>query len=215
MILLILIYTEQIPFNESNLLDGVIRYLQRKTQTRFLNEINIVTPTASSSANLERQPTNIFLDNSTGSYGFWRSDGNITDSWFQMYFHKNAVLITDYIIKAYDWDFLKEWEVYCSLDNERWHLIDHQKLTEEPPLEDTFNIVPYHVKEPLICRYFKIVQKDQRFAHDNYFILHKLEFFGVFYNYSTLFKIFHTCGPHILNRLNIISLSYISLFTSS
>ena len=103
MILFILsfLFTEQISLNESDLLNGVIRYLQRTTQKRFLNEINVVTPTASSIAFSERQPTNIFLDNSTSSYGFWGSDGKNADSWFQVFFHRNAVLITDYVIKAF------------------------------------------------------------------------------------------------------------------
>ena len=45
MILFILsfLFTEQISLNESDLLNGVIRYLQRTTQKRFLNDMTSLT----------------------------------------------------------------------------------------------------------------------------------------------------------------------------
>ena len=206
--------TTQVDFNKDSLLNGIIKHLQTTTD-QFLDKIGIVTPTASSTGWTTTPPSNIFLDNSTGNYGYWSSNysGN---SWFQVYFHQNAVLITDYVIQAFDWDFLKEWETYCSLDNQRWFLIDHQKTEERPPLASQKNTLSYHIKEPLICRYFKLVQKGPRIGTiggtgiDNLFIIHKLEFFGIFYNHSTLSKMFQTCCQGFV-KFKFIQFAFISI----
>ena len=202
-----LLQTVQIDYQENNLLNGVIQYLQNSTNQTFLNRINVVTPTASSTST-KFSVENIFRHDSDSTQGYWRSE-NENDQWFQLFFHENAVLITDYIITAYEWDFLKEWEIYCSLDQNRWNQIDHVYLTDKPNNNRNKLSLPFHVKEPLICRYFKIVQKDENWSGVNsIFYLHKLEFFGVFYNYSSLRKMCHTC-------FNVIPIHYRSLFLFS
>ena len=201
--------TKKIP-KSSDLMDGIIQYLQNSTNKTFLNNIGLVSVTASSDDGINF-PENIFTDGSNSTQGYWASDlsGN---SWIQLDFHQNAVLITEYAIYAYGRDFLQKWDSYCSYDNKNWHLIHHIEMTERPQ-ETGLTSIPFDVEEPLICRYFKIVQRSTRWGYetgtdqDNHFIIHKLELFGIFYNSSSLHKLFKTF-PHFHNNIHFFALLF-------
>ena len=133
--------------------------------------------------------------------------------------HKNAVLITNYVIYAYDRDFLREWEAYCSFDNQRWYLIDHVKMQNRPQYDNKLNYISFHIDKPLICRRFKLLQKDQRWGYndpqetnrDNHFIIHQLEFFGVFYTYHTLLKMAQTYHSHFFLNFRLFTLFFTTI----
>ena len=189
--------TFQIPFNNEQPLNGIIKSLQTITEEQYLNNSGIISLTASS-ITTSFVPENIFLDQSNVTSGYWASskEGN---QWLQLNFHKNAVQVTDYSLFAYDWDFLKEWEIYCALNTKKWNKVDHENLNQQPSGKGKKISLSFHVDDPLICKYFRIVQKGPRWDGDSYFMLHKLELFGVFYNHSSLLKIvstFHYCSSN-------------------
>ena len=208
------INTFQVNYNEKHPLDGVIRYLQRETNHTFLNEIGVVTPTSNGTSDYEtRNPNNIFIDESNDSYGYWSSARTGYD-WFQLDFHQNAVLVTDYSIHAYGRDFLKEWKAYCSFDAKKWNQIDFQKESQCKSTENPIT-QSYHIADPLICRYFRLHQRDERCGNDNAFIIHKLDVFGIFYNYSSLLKMFQTFHIQRNFASNIFTALFVSLYLVS
>ena len=222
MVFLLLCYSLKttIKFKQNDTLNGIIRHIQNTTKQQFLNETNIVTPTASSSLSSLYTPGNIFFDNSTGESNYWSSKNEGCKSWFQLDFHQNAVFIEDYIIHAFARDILKEWETYCSLDYQHWSKISHMIVSERPAFQDKGSY-PVHVEEPMICKVLKLVQKDKRWGNadgtesDNYFIIHKIELFGIFYNATTLLRMLNTCKykiPIIMPIFSYFILQHYSLF---
>ena len=74
----------------------------------------------------------------------------------------------------------------------------------------------YHINEPLICRYFKLVQKGDPFGIEStedfhYFIIHKLEFFGIFYTNLTLLKMFQTYCCQRFLKFKFFQFAFISI----
>ena len=202
--------TTEVP-ESPNLLNGIIKYLQNTTKETYLNNVGVARASASSSRDNAHLPDNIFGLTSDTFNGYWASQPR-PNQWIQIDFLRNAALITDYILYAYSWDFLKEWEIYCSLDNVKWYMIDHQSMTEEPTLSSEKIAVRYHIEEPLICRYFKIQQKDKCWGGEtDYFFMHKIEFFGVFYNSSSLLKMAKTCFYYRYFSYRFLSFAFISI----
>ena len=221
MVFLLLCYSLKttIKFKQNDTLNGIIRHIQNTTKQQFLNETNIVTPTASSSLSSLYTPGNIFFDNSTGESNYWSSKNEGCKSWFQLDFHQNAVFIEDYIIHAFARDILKEWETYCSLDYQHWSMISHVIVPERPTFQDKGSY-PVHVEEPMICKVLKLVQKDKRWgrpdgtSNDNYFIIHKIELFGIFYNSSMLLRMLNTCKCRIPINISIFRISFFTIILS-
>ena len=172
---------------------GIFAHLQEESEQQYLDKAGIIGLAASpNKQNLD--PTHIFTIESDMENGFWHSLTKTKEdpNWIQFDFKENKVLLLEYTINAYPWDFLKEMEVYSSDDNFSWTKIDNQPQEKQQSNEAEKITMTFKTETPKLTRFIKFVQRGERFNGDFVFVIHRIEFYGFFYTKDAL-KRLRTC----------------------
>ena len=160
-------------YNSNDPLNGAFTYLQKKFNKENVHE-NIVKINASSTEQNLYNPV-IRRDFINGTY--WRSkDENC--SWYEVDFLQNKFYLKSYVIRNYYLDYFEKWEVLGSNDGKQFDLVDDVKDFQKTAkaLHNLF----FKCKYPKIRRVFRIVANGKRFSGDYKFVIHRLEFYGMF-----------------------------------
>ena len=177
------------PFT-GNKTNGILTYMSNATGVVDLDEGKIIKITASSIEN-ERYFSNLF----TG-LGYFATNRE-PNSWIMFDFKQSKISISSYTIRCYTRDLLKEWAIYGSDDNKRWNSIDHKfNSIDINTFGDKLTEFYFETEHPITRRYIKLQALQQRLANDDILIIHKIEFFGTFYNSKDIIK--NSCN--IANR---------------
>ena len=175
--------------NTDNPFNGIFAHYQNITQELHIDKVGAIDLTSSECHN-GHVVTNIFNTESDTDEGYWSS--LVENNWIQFDFLSYKVMLLEYNICAYPWDFLTDMDVFASLDGSKWKKIDNQKQTIQKDGESKITI-NFKTKEPYIGRIIKFVRKGTRLKGDNLFAIHRIEFFGFLYSNESYQKFFHSC----------------------
>ena len=113
-----------VPF-ENQSLNGVIRTIARKTNSKNISSDGFVSVTASSISS--GYPSIIILDHDDTE--IWRTKPDDENKWFIIDFGLFRVDIEGYTLKVAPGDYRSEWKIYASEDCENWELIGIEGVT--------------------------------------------------------------------------------------
>ena len=177
------LYTKFCGYNDKKL-DGIFSFMTNRTGFLNLNEHGVVKITASSVS----CPISRIFDESNN----WFASNNENKSWIMFDFLKNKVSISSYTMRYYLHDSLKEWIIYGSDDKKRWDIIDHKQNDKVlSNNNDKLDNYYYETQFPMMRRYIKYQSIQGRLSGDNFVVLHRIDFFGVFYYSKDILKM--TC----------------------
>ena len=161
-------------YNSNDPLNGAFTYLQKEFNKEDIHE-DIVKINASST---EKNLYNPIIRRDLASGTYWQSK-NESRSWYEIDFLQNNFYLKSYLFRTYSWDFFEEWQVLGSNDGTNFDVVDDVTDFKEPTEERHHNIL-FKCKYPKMRRIFRIVANGKRFYGDYKFIIHRLEFYGMF-----------------------------------
>ena len=108
--------------NTDNQFNGIFAHYQNITQELHIDKVGAIDLTSSECHN-GHVVTNIFNTESDTDEGYWSS--LVENNWIQFDFLSYKVMLLEYNICAYPWDFLTDMDVLASLDGSKWKKIDN------------------------------------------------------------------------------------------
>ena len=167
---------------EENPLSGIVEYFRKTTGKSNPVDAGLISLDASGSKDTAHY---VLSDVGDSSSGEWNTDDN--EGWIEFNFLRNRFAITGYTLHCYPWEYLREWKVFTSINKKDWKEIDNRTLSAPP--EGGGRVSKYYqVSNPFFVKYIRIKRIGTRFS-DMYqysFILHRVEFFGVFHSWKDL-----------------------------
>ena len=155
--------------------NGIFQYIVNITNKVDPLESGIFNVTAS----LAPEKTKYLFKETTISE-YYTSKG--LNNYILIDFKENRVKITGYTFYAATWDFLKEWDVYGSNNNDTWIPLDHQTLASSPTSSGSMVYLVFNALNAVKCRFLKFVNTGTRVNGEDYYVLHRIELFGIFYS---------------------------------
>ena len=192
----------KLSYHSNDPLNGAFTYLQKKFNKEDIHE-DIVKITASSTKQNLYNPI-IRRDFSLGTYWYSESENG---SWYEVDFLQNNFYLKSYLIRTYYWDFFEKWQVLGSNDGVHFDVVDD--VTDfKKPTEGHHNIF-FKCKYPKMRRIFRIVANGKRFADSCHFVIHRLEFYGMFVSSPFVQENIKKC-----NNKSWLSLSFLITLSS-
>ena len=198
---MVVIKSKNCRYDGSDAFNGIVAYFRNVTKTKDPYQKGLINILVSAG---EDKKHNVFVDESDAYTGFWNANG--ANNWITIDFGLNKVSLTHYTIKAWGQDFFSKWEVSASNNNSNWEVIHDGKLESMPQNELKQATNRTFETEKVIPRsYIRIKSLSPRFAGEEAFYLHRLEFFGKFHLFGELKESVHCRSNNHFNA-NIITL---------
>lgn len=169
-----------VPYNKSEPLNGIFSYLKNESGVNDIVGKRIISLSGSSEDASENHPYCYALGiNITTTYQYWRTISTSEENqYFVVDFLKSRVSLSDINIWVTQYDIFQSYKIYGSTGSSKFSLIGTYTTLEN---HTDFR----HVKMPIdkigVYRAIKIVPQGKRNSGDYRFVIHRLDFFGVFY----------------------------------
>lgn len=173
---MVAISSKTINYDGSDAFNGIINYFRNITKTKDPYQKGLIDIFVSANESLKE---NVFVDESTSRSGYWYNYA--IGSWIAIDFGLNKVSLSHYTIKAWGHDFCPEWIVEASNDKDNWETIHDGRLSSMP--EDVLTNRTFKTDKKVAKRYIRFRSTVNRYAKDNAFVIHRLEFFGKFHSF--------------------------------
>lgn len=173
----------EIQYHNGSRYNGVFRYLQKAYKKNNIYKSGKINITGSDSlyGNFNKSkgiewPLITKDDNDT----YWRT-GDGDEKWYQIDFKENLFVLKGYEYKAYYNDFFAEWYLNGSFDGVNYEIIHHQTGHKKP--DERFHYEYFEITRTLKpYRYFKFIPVGNTVNGYNYLSIHRIEFYGTFYD---------------------------------
>ena len=173
----------EILYHEDARYNGVFKYLQRvykKENIYKSGKINITGSDSLHGSVAESKGIEWPLITKDDKDTFWKTKLG-DEKWYQIDFKNNLFVLKGYEYKAFHGDFFAEWYLNGSLDGVNYEIIHHITDFKEP--DEDFLCKYFEISETLKpYRYFKFIPVGKSVSLCNYLSIHRIEFYGTFYD---------------------------------
>ena len=163
-------------------LNGILKTLWNNQRSSYYQTVKVIYSDEYDNA-YNHAANNLLNWDTKENQQYW-SQMTSDEHWVGYEFLKGYVSLTHYSIRTTtdaSGNFVapKEWNVYGSLDNRRWILLDHRNTDETKNPPETFT---YSTKKSGLMRFIKFVQIDDfyTYIYKDSLALNKFELFGKF-----------------------------------